>query len=334
MRPRDGTSLLGLRPGQATGSGAAWPCPSEIACHQATFGAAPRRACGRAPPWLSSCPGEWRCVPIEFGMTGLDQEPHVRLPPSRSTCSLAGVTRECMDRLLFASENGAGVRKSLICIRPHRRSGQESNWPWDSVCPLGRTADLSWGGFDRLVVTPTRTFTPVLTSLPSRCLERRICWVDRGSACGAACSRERRAGRRPVWHRRGAAPPRHRRPGLPVAARKQDQAVQGLGLGAIGERVMGCSSRPRAQLERQLGLGIAQVRDVLREGRPTSECWRRPSALPRASRSATKLGTASLRARPARMMRGSWPTAPGCVGLSIGSRQFTRDWAAGNECNS
>jgi hypothetical protein len=24
----------------------------------------------------------------------------------------------CMDRLLFASENGAGVRKSLICIRP------------------------------------------------------------------------------------------------------------------------------------------------------------------------------------------------------------------------
>ena len=35
-------------------------CPSEIACHQATCGAAPRRACGRAPPWLSSCPGEWR----------------------------------------------------------------------------------------------------------------------------------------------------------------------------------------------------------------------------------------------------------------------------------
>jgi hypothetical protein len=65
MRPRDGTSFAGSRSHPSPVRRQPWAllgCPSETPCHPATCGAVPRRACGRAPLWPSSCPADCRRV--------------------------------------------------------------------------------------------------------------------------------------------------------------------------------------------------------------------------------------------------------------------------------
>jgi hypothetical protein len=65
MRPRDGTSFAGSRSHPSPvrrQPRALLGCPSETPCHPATCGAVPRRACGRAPLWPSSCPADCRRV--------------------------------------------------------------------------------------------------------------------------------------------------------------------------------------------------------------------------------------------------------------------------------
>jgi hypothetical protein len=65
MRPRDGTSFAGSRSHLSLvrrQHRALLGCPSETPCHPATCGAVPRRACGRAPLWPSSCRADCRRV--------------------------------------------------------------------------------------------------------------------------------------------------------------------------------------------------------------------------------------------------------------------------------
>jgi hypothetical protein len=61
MRPRDGTWLPdGLRACGRFRPRSRSRRPSEKSCHRPTCGASPPRACGRVPPWPSSCHAGWR----------------------------------------------------------------------------------------------------------------------------------------------------------------------------------------------------------------------------------------------------------------------------------